>query len=255
METSQNKESVFIFKTKKSNCSSKGGMWIVAFIFIVAGFLFLGRNLGIIEPDVSRIIISWQMLLVVIGSLHLLWRRFIAGLLFVGVGGFFLVPLVTLDSGWVGTWWPVLIILGGVLLLLKAIPFFNKKSFSHQNLHSGLSNSSKDGFVVSENVFGGSHHIVLDPVFKGARIKNVFGATILDLRRTTLEAEETYIDVECVFGGVEIFVPNEWLVVNEFKATFGGSEDKRYVEKDQLDYAHRLILCGKLTFGGIEIKN
>jgi len=252
METNQNKEG--ILKTRKSSHSSKG-MWIVAFVFIFAGFLFLGRNLGIIEPDVSRIIISWQMLLVAIGLLHLLWRHFIAGLLFIGVGGFFLVPLITLDSGWVNTWWPVLIILGGVLFLLKATPFFDKKSFLHQNQRSGLSYNSKDGFVVSDNVFGGSHHIVLDPVFKGGRIKNVFGATILDLRRTTLEAEETYIDIECVFGGMEIFIPNEWLVVNELKCAFGGSEDKRNVEKERLDYAHKLVLYGKLTFGGIEIKN
>jgi predicted membrane protein len=144
-----------------------------------------------------------------------------------------------------------LIIFGGLLIL----SLFNKKSSSHQGLRPESSDSSKDGFVVSDNVFGGSHHIVLDPVFKGGRIKNVFGGAVLDLRRTTLEAEETYIDIECIFGGMEIFVPNEWLVINELKCTFGGSEDERYVEKERLDRAHKLILCGKLVFGGVEIKN
>ena len=252
METNQNKE--VILKTKKSCCSSTGKWIFAALIFIFAGFLFLGKNLGVIEPDVSRIIISWQMLLVAIGLLHWFWRNFIAGLLFIGVGGFFIVPLITADSGWVNTWWPTLIIFGGFLLLLKAIPFFNKKS-SCQNMRSESLYNSEDGFVVSNNVFGGAHQIVLDPVFKGAKIKNVFGGTILDLRKTTLEAEETYIDVEFVFGGGEILVPSKWVVINELKATFGGTEDKRDVEKEQLDYAHRLVLRGKLTFGGVEIKN
>jgi predicted membrane protein len=275
METNQEKKG--ILKTEKSGCSSIGGGIFAAFVFIFAGLLFLGRNLGIVDPCVSRIIISWQMLLIVIGLFHLFRRHFIGGLFFIGVGGFFLVPLIMQDSGWVGTcssafkafkafdvftlnsgwvnmWWPVLIIFGGVLLLLKAIPFFNKKS-SHQNLRSGLSYSSEDGFVVSENVFGGAHQIVLDPVFKGARIKNVFGGTVLDLRKTTLEAGKTYIDIECIFGGMEIFVPSEWVVINELETVFGGSSDKRYVEKDRLDHTRKLVLHGKLVFGGIEIKN
>ena len=179
------------------------------------------------------------------------------GLILIGVGGFFLAPQVAqVDSGWISTWWPILVIFGGILLLLKAIPFFNKKPCcSHQDLYSEFSYDSKEGFVVSDNVFGGSHHIVLDPVFKGARIKNVFGATVLDLRRTILDAEETYIDVECVFGGVEIFLPNEWLIINDLRPVFGGAEDKRYIERERLDYTHKLILRGKLTFGGIVIKN
>ena len=246
METYQN------LKTKKS----RSWKIFAAFIIIIAGFLFLGRNLEVIEPDVSRIIISWQMLVIVIGLFHLLWRRFASGLVLIVVGGFFIVPLAfQVEQGWIYTWGPVLIIFAGVLLLFKAIPFFNKKSSSYQNAHSALSYSSKNGFVVSENVFGGAHQIVLDPVFKGARIKNIFGGTVLDLRKTALEAEETYIDIECVFGGMEILVPNEWVVISDLKPVFGGSEDKRFIEKDQLDYTHKLILCGKLAFGGIEIKN
>ncbi|MDR1729446.1 MAG: cell wall-active antibiotics response protein [Prevotellaceae bacterium] len=226
----------------------------VALIFILAGLLLLGKNLEIIRPDIFQVVLSWQMLLVAIGILCFFRSQFIAGLIFAGIGGFFLVPLAApVEPGWTGTWWPLLVIFGGVLILLRAVSSGNKKSRPHQHIHSKSSYISKDGFMVSDNIFGFVQQIVLEPVFKGARIKNVFGTTVLDLRKTSLEAAETYIDIECIFGGIELRVPNDWLVINELKATFGGSEDKRYIEKDT-DYAHRLILRGKLTFAGVEIK-
>ena len=251
METDKN------FKTKRVHHSPTRVLILLAVIIIIAGCLFLGRNLGVIEPDISRVVISWQMLVIAIGVVHLFFRHFIAGLCFIGVGGFFIVPLVAqVEGDWLWRWGPVLIIFGGLLLLLKAIPFFNKKSSERRNLFLEHSYSSKDGFVVSENVFGSVQQIVLDPLFRGAKIKNVFGATALDLRQTSLEAKlETYIDIECVFGGMEIFVPNEWVVVNELKSAFGGIEDNRDVERDRLDYSHKLILRGSLAFGGIEIRN
>lgn len=43
--------------------------------------------------------------------------------------------------------------------------------------------------------------MVLDEVFKGATIRNTFGGTVLDLRRTNISEGETYIEVECNFGG------------------------------------------------------
>ena len=43
---------------------------------------------------------------------------------------------------------------------------------------------SEDGFIVSDNTFGSVQQIVLDPVFRGARLRNAFGGTVLDLRRS-----------------------------------------------------------------------
>ena len=38
---------------------------------------------------------------------------------------------------------------------------------------------SEDGFIVSDNTFGSVQQIVLDPVFRGARLRNAFGGTVL----------------------------------------------------------------------------
>ena len=38
-----------------------------AAVFIIVGLLFLGRNFGIIDSDLFGILVSWQMLLIVVG--------------------------------------------------------------------------------------------------------------------------------------------------------------------------------------------
>ncbi|MCD7852167.1 MAG: cell wall-active antibiotics response protein [Parabacteroides sp.] len=115
--------------------------------------------------------------------------------------------------------------------------------------------SSQDGYVVSDNTFGSVRQIVLDPVFRGARIKNIFGGTILDLRRTRLEAAQTAIDVDCTFGGVEIYLPSDWNLQTQIDALIGGCDDKRYNTSIEIDKEHVLLVRGRVSFGGIEFKS
>ena len=96
--------------------------------------------------------------------------------------------------------------------------------------------------------------IILDPVFKGARIKVLFGGTVLDLRRTTLGDPKTYIDVDCRFAGLEIYVPSDWKVVFKCNTFFGGCDDKRWHNGD-INYESILVVRGTLSFGGLEIKD
>jgi predicted membrane protein len=224
---------------------------IFAVLIIITGCMFLVKNLNIIDPETFHIIISWQMLLVVLGVVQFFRRHFIMSLLLICIGGFFLYPKIAgVAPDWIITWWPLLIILAGVLVLLRMLPYFGKKKYA---AYTDSVYNSTDGYVVSENVFGVVRHIVLDPVFKGARIKNVFGGTMLDLRHTKLENEDTYIDVECTFGGVEIFIPADWVVVTDLQMSLAGCEDERYTETP--DSNCKLVIRGKITFSGIEIKN
>jgi len=230
---------------------------LVAALIILAGLIFLGNNLGYIQTSIFRIIISWQMLLIVLGILSFSKKNICGGIILTGVGLFFIVPrLAGTHLAWVGTYWPLLIVLVGILVLIKVI---SPESFCHKRWHKRFDTEasyvSEEGFVTSTSSFGSVRQIVVDPVFKGAKINNHFGGTVLDLRRTALGAPETYIDIDCSFGGIEIFVPFHWTVKSDIHNFFSGVDDKRYNNGMESDIEHKLIIRGNLSFGGIEIKS
>lgn len=231
--------------------------FVTALVFIVVGLMFIGRNLGIVDPYWFCVIVSWQMLLVVIGVTHLIKRKFWGGFTFLAIGSFFLFPEI-IDGNFFETFWPLIFIIIGISLLFK------RKS--HQSWECSWDKrgrgenqegayTSADGFVTSDNTFGSVQQIVLDPAFKGARLKCTFGGTVLDLRRTKLESPETCIEVECTFGGIEILVPGDWNIQTQIQTAMGECVDKRYNVIQTIDTEHILVIQGKVTFGSVELKN
>lgn len=228
---------------------------VIALTFIVVGLLFVGRNLGIVDPYWFNIIVSWQMLLVVVGVTNLIKGNIWGGFITMAIGVFFLLPEFTLmEDGWLETYWPLIFVLVGLSLLFRRRTHFSFDCNKNE-MSSKVNYTSDNGFIFSDNVFGSVQQVVLEPVFKGAQLKCVFGGTILDLRRTRLEAHQTFIDLECAFGGVEIYVPGDWNVQTHVQAFMGGSEDKRYNASIVVDMEHTLIIRGKVTFGGLELKS
>ncbi|WP_455585331.1 LiaF transmembrane domain-containing protein [Bacteroides sp.] len=242
---------------KSTSPSGFTGRQLAATILIVCGVLLLGRNLGLVSYDLFRVIVSWPMLLIVLGAYSFLRKQAFTGIILFAIGFCFILPRL----GWL-PWAPahVSAVLWPVLLVCIGIAFFyhprrvrtewkmqGKEDFTTREHKSG------DGFVRSDNVFGGVKQVVLDEVFKGAEIRNSFGGTVLDLRRTNIEQGETYIDVECNFGGVEIYVPSDWRVDLQANAFLGGCEDKR-VTGVNIDRSRTLVVIGNVSFGGVEIK-
>ena len=97
--------------------------------------------------------------------------------------------------------------------------------------------------------------MVLAPLFKGTEINTVFGEVILDLRKTDIEEGETRVEVNVVFGGVEIYVPSNWEIVINTTNVLGETEDKRFYTEETTSSTKKLIINGACVFGGIEIKN
>lgn len=242
---------------KSTSPSGFTGRQLMATILIACGVLLLGRNLGFVPYELFRVIVSWPMLLIVLGAYSFLRRQAFTGVVLFAVGFCFILPRL----GWL-PWAPanVSAVLWPVLLVCIGIAFFyrprHKKREWKMRDEAGFNtqqHNSGDGFVRSDNVFGGVKQVVLDEVFKGAEIRNSFGGTVLDLRRTNIEQGETYIDVECNFGGVEIYVPLDWRVDLRANAFLGGCEDKR-VPGVNIDQTRTLVVIGNVSFGGVEIK-
>jgi predicted membrane protein len=230
---------------------------VTALVFIVAGGMLLGRNLNLVPESAFRIVVSWQMLLIVLGLSSLIKRNLTSGFVLLVIGTFFLIPVLTgVEKEWFRTYWPVIFIIIGVVLLFK------RRNFKHHgeckwNKYEHVTSeelSSEDGFVKADVSFGSTKYIVLDPVFRGADLDVSFGSVTLDLRKTSLEEPLTRIDIDCSFGGVELFIPSHWNVQVETDSTLSGSEDKRHISQT-IDYEHKLMIKGDLTFSGIEIKN
>ncbi len=228
-----------------------------AVVFIIVGLLFLGRNFGMIDSYLFHILVSWQMLLVVVGIVNLIKRHFFGGVITIAIGVYFLLPEISgIESEWVGRFWPVLFILVGIMILFKSDRHrFNSHWNEKRGEYAKEVYNSEDGFVVSDNTFSSVQQIVLDPVFRGARIRNAFGGTVLDLRRSKLDAPRTFIDIDCSFGGVEIYLLSDWNLQTQIDTFIGGCDDKRYNSSVEIDKEHTLIVRGKVSFGGIEFKS
>ncbi|MFA5971646.1 MAG: DUF5668 domain-containing protein [Lentimicrobiaceae bacterium] len=219
---------------------------------IAAGLLLLARNTGFLDPAVSRIIFSWEMLLIAIGVINIFWRQsFWSGVILIGIGGFFL--LVNFYHMPFSTWQiflPALIILIGLQMIFGVSHlqkrFHNRTMFNH-------SVGSED-FFEDIAIFGGGERKVVTPNFKGGRMVSMFGGSKIDLTHCNIApGDRPIIEVVHIFGGSGLLVPSDWNVKVEVFNIFGGYADKRIAS--QVDYNKTVIIKGITIFGGGEVKS
>lgn len=246
------------FRQKKTNG------YLIAILFIIVGILFLLRNLGVIDPSLLGLIVSWPMLLVVWGIFTIFHRHPVGGMILVGVGVYFLFPQLNwITNDFLRVYWPLALIILGLIIMLKRKDSictkkqkhpFDRPPFGHRRSNDEINYETDNGFVSVNATFNSVRHIVLDPVFKGADIDVSFGNVILDLKKTTLEADETIINVDSSFSGVVIYVPKGWLVRLKVGSFLAGCQDMRDLT-EATDMTHTLYICGDLSFSGLELRD
>ncbi len=257
-------------KNEVKHYSHKRSGVTFGFLLVLLGIIFLGFNFGILNTGWKQVIFSWQMLVIVIGLITLFHKHIFNGLALITIGGFFILPRLAIacpesfywvEQDFTATYWPVLLIIAGIFILLQIIFLPKWRTVNHytntDNEFTKKCNKRYDytrsGFE-RNSVFTNVEEIILEPEFKGGEFNAVFGGITLDLRKTSLPEGETKIEVNAVFGGVTLFIPENWNVELHFSSVFGAFQDNRMLS-DDIDYSRKLVIVGSCVFGGGEIKN
>ena len=87
--------------------------------------------------------------------------------------------------------------------------------------------------------------------FTGADITAVFGGVECDLRKAIIETD-TVINTSSIFGGIDIYVPENVKVKVKSSSIFGGvSNNKKHIQNEE---AYTIYINATCLFGGVEIK-
>lgn len=211
------------------------------------GLAWLGHNFGLISDVVWDHIFSWQMLLIAIGVINVVndsHRGF--GWILIAIGGFFLIgDIYDLPYTFRKAFWPTLLIVIGLVLILGSHRLFRRKHF---NVSKG------EDFIEEVSLFGGRERQVNSKAFRGGKIVSVFGGSKIDLTQVELAPGEVEIESVSIFGGSTMLVPSDWNVKIEVFNIFGGFGDKR-IRSQQVDFNKTVTVKGVAIFGGGEIKS
>jgi predicted membrane protein len=239
--------------SNKPYCSKPDGVPFIGIFLIGLGLVFLFDRIGIIPEYWRNIIISWQMLLIFIGSINLFRNhaRF-PGVILILVGLAFLLPeIIQIPFETRQLIWPLVLILIGVFIVFKRK---NVKKAHYFNLQT--ENVYSDDLIDETAIFGGGKRVVSSQNLKGGNITAIFGGVELDLSDADLSEDGAIIELACIFGGTTIIVKPEWEVQVQVTSIMGGFTDKRKVYKQTGSVASkRLVIKGAAIFGGGEIKS
>jgi predicted membrane protein len=208
---------------------------ILGIFLVLLGAFFLLDNFGII-PSLPWWVISWQMLLIVIGVFNLITGNRSAAIILIGIGGIFLFtefyPFSFRD------WWPLILVIIGLSFI------FRQKTMTKGSVF-------EENYFDSLNVFGGGNQRVTSHKLEGGKVTAIFGGADIDLRDSR-PVDGATIDIFALFGGCEIKVPADWNIKSTVSPILGGFADNRPQQNNSDGPV--VYLKGTAIFGGAEIK-
>ncbi len=139
---------------------------------------------------------------------------------------------------------PVIVITIGISLLFKNT-IDKEVNKSIDKLNKKL--NKDDGYCAT---FSGQN-IKVDEEFTGTNINAVFGGIDFDLRKAKIK-NDALINVTTIFGGADIFLPDDVKVKVKSNSVFGGVTNKK--ESSDKKDAKTIYINATCIFGGVEIK-
>jgi predicted membrane protein len=214
---------------------------------ILVGVLFLLGNMGIINPH--DYLHFWPAILVVIGIAYLLQCQRgpgkVWGIILIFIGSAMLLDRLYFIDFNLWDYWPLILVFVGISMIVRSSIFRKRSTIPI------IDTSDSYDFIKAIAVMGGYKRKNNSQNFKGGELTAVMGGLEIDLREASFE-KEAVLDIFAFMGGMEVRVPEDWIVIIEGFPFMGGFDDKTRPEKNS---TKRLIVKGTAVMGGIEIKN
>jgi predicted membrane protein len=238
---------IMIRGQRQPEASRLGLVW--GALIVAAGVALLLDHMGVIA--IGSLFRFWPMVLIFFGVGHLFTpsNRAWGGILIV-VGALFQLNTLGITHLRFADMWPLAIIAVGLMLMWGALkpPIVLKGSVDAADVLEAVA------------IFGGTERRIKSQTFKGGRVISIFGGVELDFRDANIDGDEATLDINCIFGGVEIRVPDTWNVHSRSIPVLGGYSDKTgpssSAPQDPSGPRRKtLIVTGTVIFGGVEIAN
>jgi predicted membrane protein len=217
-------------------------------ILVFIGTVILLEHMGIVSR--SLLWTFWPALLIVLGLVKLFDPHArVFGVVALTVGAIFMLHNLGLTRLSWGDIWPIALIGAGLILIWSR--------FEMPNLPSSTSGGATN--TINEfAMFGGVERRVSVNNFAGGTVSATFGGVELDFRSADIEGDQAVLYIEAIFGGIEVTVPDRWMVIYEGQSILGGYSDETRPPLPDVPGAppkKKLILRGRAVFGGISVRN
>ena len=221
-------------------------------LLIIIGLFALSGNFLMLPFHFTHYIFSLPGLMMIVGLFVLINHKdSFLGVLLVGIGGFWFLSRY---SGfpiryYFAEYWPVLIILFGIYMILKRE---GHKNITAENIKD---DSFDIDFIDEVAILGGGKKNINSQNFKGGKVTAILGGIDLDLHGSTLSDGNNILEVVAIFGGIDVVVPRDWKVILSVTSIFGGYNDKRVLNLNQVYETNKvLVIKGTVLFGGGNLK-
>ncbi len=236
------------FKNRSENSKLYTGIFI-----LVIGILLFAKKMNIGLP---WWVFSWEMLLIGVGIFNGFKYNFKnpAWIILIAIGSLFLWDEMTVGTNLRPFIFPIILIAIGISFIFS--PKLGKGKWKNldQEKFIGSTTSNEEG-VDAVAIFSGIKKNILSKNFQGGSLVSVMGGVDLNLMQADIQGK-IIIEAVNVMGGTKLIIPANWDVQsNELVSIFGGIDDKRMVQADEISQEKVIILKGVNIFGGIEIKS
>jgi len=235
------------YKMRNSNSKMLAGI-----LLIIIGLFAVSGNFFSLPFHFTHYIFSLPGIMMIIGLFILINHNdSFLGIILVAIGGFWFLsrysdfPISNLFF----EYWPILIILFGIYIIFK-------KDGSTSTRKVNLEGENYDiDYIDDVSIFGGGRKNITSQNFKGGKITAIFSGIDIDLHESNLAEGNNSLEITAILGGVDIIVPRDWKVISNVSSIFGGFDDKRILNTNQVYESNKvLIIRGSVIFGGGDLK-